>query len=239
MSDTNTKHGHELLSDEHHEIKLAPFTVKGFKVDEAIFTQGFVKYCDIDKCGGGCCHSGVYADTGEYTRILENKEKIIAVMDETQDPDPATWFDNEWVDDEDFPSGKAVGTEVHARDGGISGFDEGCVFLDKRHFCSIQVAAAENGLHRWAWKPDYCILFPVTVVEGVLTYDDSHSDDLHHCGPKGVGNYVHSVFEAMQEELRYFLGEKDFGKLSKYFEENRERFEAVRRKQSLVQLDLL
>ncbi len=208
------------------------------KVDELIFTQGFVKYCDIDKCGGGCCHSGVYADTGEYARILEHKDAIAKVMDETQDIDPATWFDNEWIDDTDFPSGRAIGTQVHDRDGGISGFTEGCVFLDKRHFCSIQVAAAESGLHRWAWKPDYCILFPVTVVEGIITYDDSHSEDLNHCGPKGTGNYVHSVYEAMQEELQHFLGAEEFGKLDEYYKANRERFEAERMKNAFVQISM-
>lgn len=219
-------------------VRYAPFTVGGLKIDEAIFTQGFVPYCDISMCGGGCCHSGVYADTEEYKTILQHKDEIAKYMDETQDTDPATWFDNEWVDDTDFKSGRAIGTNVHERDGGISNFKEGCVFLDKRHFCSIQVAAAANGLHRWAWKPKYCILFPVTVVEGVITYDDSHSEDLHHCGPKGVSGYVHSVFEAMKEELTHFLGEEDFKKVEAYFEEHRERFEGERKKKSLVQIDV-
>ena len=208
-------------------------------MDELIFTHGFVTYCDIDKCGGGCCHSGVYTDTNEYKRILENKDAIAKVMDETQNPDPSTWFDNEWIDDTDFPSGRATGTQVHERDGGISGFTEGCVFLDKRHFCSIQVAAAEAGLHRWAWKPDYCILFPVTVVEGIITYDDSHSVDLHHCGPNGTGNYVHSVYEAMQEELQHFLGAEEFAKLDEYYQANRERFEGERMKDAFVQIEVL
>jgi hypothetical protein len=236
----------EHLGEEHHldiegdipAHRLAPITVKGFKVDELIFTQGFVSYCDIDKCGGGCCHSGVYADTKEYENILRHKEEIIAVMDETQIKDPAQWFDGEWIEDSDFPSGKATGTQVHDRDGGISGFTEGCVFLDKRHFCSIQVAAAANGLHRWAWKPTYCIMFPITVAEGTLTYDDSHSVDLHHCGPDGSGNYVHSVFEAMREELQNFLDEKEFALLENYYLENRERFEAERMKNALVQISL-
>src|SRR2546430_11141247 len=52
-----------------------------------------------------------------------------------------------------------------------------CVFLDKNHYCSIQVAAVKNNLHRWAWKPTYCIMFPITVVDGVLTYDDSRSEE--------------------------------------------------------------
>jgi hypothetical protein len=217
--------------------RLAPITVKGLQVDELIFTQGFVKYCDIDKCGGGCCHSGVYTDTAEHARILEHTAEIQKVMDTTQDTDPETWFDGEWISDTDFPSGRATGTAVHDRDGGISGFTEGCVFLDKRHFCSIQVAAANEGLHRWAWKPIYCILFPVTVVEGTITYDDSHSVDLNYCGPQGTQNYVHSVYEAMQEELRYFLGD-EFSKLDEYYQTNRERFEAERLKASLIQISI-
>lgn len=218
--------------------RLAPFTIKGFKVDELIFTHGFVKYCDIDKCGGGCCHSGVYADTAEYETILRHKNEIAAHMDETQDTDPAHWFDGEWIDDADFASGRATGTNVHDRDGGISGFTEGCVMLDKRHFCSIQVAAAANGLHRWAWKPMYCILFPITVVEGVITYDDSHSEDLNHCGPTGAGNYVHSVFESMTEEIKYVFGEEGYTQMNEYFQANRARFEDERRKNSMVQISL-
>jgi hypothetical protein len=236
----------EHLGQEHHfesgsEIpkeRLAPFTVKGFNVDELIFTQGFVDYCNIDKCGGGCCHSGVYADAKEYENILQHKNEIIAVMDETQDTDPAHWFDGECIEDQDFPSGKAIGTEIHDRDGGISGFTEGCVFLDKNHFCSIQVAAAKNGLHRWAWKPTYCIMFPITVTEGILTYDDSHSEDLNHCGPQGAAQYVHSVYEAMQEELKNFLSEEDFALIDNYYQANRQRFEAERLKNSLVQISL-
>jgi hypothetical protein len=216
--------------------RIAPIEIKGMRVDELIFTQGFVKYCDIDKCGGGCCHSGVYADVEEYEMILRHKDQIAKAMDETQDTDPSTWFDGEYIDDTDFPSGRATGTQVHERDGGISGFDEGCVFLDKRHFCSIQVAAANEGLHRWAWKPMYCILFPITVVEGVITYDDSHSEDLHHCGPKGAGQYVHSVYESMREELQHFLGMEEFGKLDEYYQQNRERFESARMAASLVQI---
>jgi hypothetical protein len=231
------------LGDEHHlesgEIpidRLAPFTVQGFKVDELIFTQGFVRYCDIDKCGGGCCHSGVYADTKEYENILRHKNEIIGVMDETQIKDPAQWFDGEWIEDPDFPTGRATGTQVHQRDGGISGFSEGCIFLDKNHFCSIQVAAAKNGLHRWAWKPTYCIMFPITVVEGTLTYDDSHSDDLHHCGPQGAANYIHSVYEAMKEELQNFLTKEEFIMMEEYYQKNRKRFEEERMKHSLVQI---
>jgi hypothetical protein len=216
--------------------RIAPITVAGFRVDEIIFTHGFVHYCDISKCGGGCCHSGVYADLGERDLILEHASEIGQAMDETQDRDTDTWFDGEIIDDPDFQSGRAIGTEVHERDGGISGFTEGCVFLDKRHFCSIQVAAVNAGLHRWAWKPKYCILFPVTVVEGILTYDDGHSEDLIYCGPNGTHNYVHSVFEAMREELQHFLGEKEFAKLESYYQSNRERFEAKRLNENLIQI---
>jgi hypothetical protein len=218
--------------------RIAPISVGGYRVDDILFTHGFVHYCDISKCGGGCCHSGVYADMGEHDRILEHATEIASAMDDTQDTDTETWFDGEIIEDPDFPSGKAIGTDVHDRDGGISGFTEGCVFLDKRHFCSIQVAAVNAGLHRWAWKPDFCILFPVTVVNGILTYDDGHSEDLHYCGPKGAGNYVHSVFEAMQEELQHFLGPDEFHKLRAYYDANRERFEAERLKASFVQVTL-
>ena len=239
----NEEHLADIIAaeDEIPANRIAPITVAGLRVDELIFTHGFVHYCDISKCGGGCCHSGVYADLGERDEILRNASAIAEAMDETQDRDTETWFDGEIIEDADFPSGRAEGTEVHVRDGGISGFTEGCVFLDKRHFCSIQVAGVNAGLHRWAWKPKYCILFPITVVEGVLTYDDGHSEDLNYCGPSGTGAYVHSVFEAMREELQYFLGEPEFEKLEKYYQSNRERFEAQRlasRRENLIQVTL-
>jgi hypothetical protein len=228
----------EVEDDDIPESRIAPITVAGWRVDEILFTHGFVHYCDISKCGGGCCNSGVYADMSEHDRILAHTDEIAAAMDSTQNPDPTTWFDGIIIDDDDFPSGRAIGTAAHKRDGGISGFKEGCVFLDHRHFCSIQVAAANAGLHRWSWKPDYCILFPVTVAKGILTYDNGHSEDLHYCGPSGAGNYVHSVFEAMQEELRHFLGDVEFEKLNSYYLDNRERFEAERLKASFVQVTL-
>jgi hypothetical protein len=229
---------HDTTRDDIPEERLASITVKGMKVDELIFTQGFVEYCNIDKCGGGCCHSGVYADLGEQALILAHTAEIQRAMDDTQDTNPDTWFDGEIIDDTDFPSGQAIGTQIHERDGGISGFTEGCVFLDKRHFCSIQVAAAAEGLHRWAWKPAYCILFPITVVEGTITYDDSHSVDLHYCGPQGTSNYVHSVFEAMREELQNFLGMDEFAKLNDYYLTNKDRFEKIRRDNSFVQVTI-
>jgi hypothetical protein len=228
MSEETESTEHQSTRDDIPAERVASITVKGLKIDELIFTQGFVKYCDIDKCGGGCCHSGVYADVEEHAMILRHKEQIAKAMDDTQDTDPSTWFDGEYIDDTDFPSGRATGTQIHDRDGGISGFTEGCVFLDKNHFCSIQVAAVNEGLHKWAWKPMYCILFPITIVEGIITYDDSHSEDLHHCGPKGAGHYVHSVYESMRVELEHFLGAVEFAKLEEYYQANRERFESIR-----------
>lgn len=223
---------------ENGSVQLAPFKVGDLYIDERIFTQGFVPHCDISKCGGGCCHSGVFADTNEYKTILEHKTEIASAMDDSQDKDPSTWFDNEWIEDLDFPSKRATGTMVHERDGGISGFTEGCVFLDRKHFCSIQVAAVDAGIHRWTWKPQYCILFPITVVDGVITYDDSHSDDLHYCGPQGTGNYVHSVFEAMQEEIGYVFGKEVLEAMNAYFQTHKSRFEGEREKMTLVQINL-
>ena len=79
-------------------------------------------------------------------------------MDETQTADPAHWFEPEEQDDDDFPSGRCVGTRV---------LNDKCAFLDRFGRCTLQVAATRvRGLHRWALKPLFCILYPIEIRQG-------------------------------------------------------------------------
>ena len=184
------------------------FDTTGFKkindlyIDPKIFTFKFK--C---KCSGECCHYGVYTDKKEHDQILELKDRVLELFDETQSKDVEKWFEPP-EEDEDFESGVAVGTEV------INGK---CTFLDKNGLCTLQRLANLDGVHKWKYKPMYCILFPLTIYEGALTIDDEHIDRLKTCNAEPVIDT--SIFEACTEELQHFFGEKDFNKLIKIKED--------------------
>ncbi|MBT8378260.1 MAG: DUF3109 family protein [Ignavibacteria bacterium] len=174
--------------------------IKNVLIDPNIFTYKFV--CS---CQGECCNFGVYTDLKEYYNILLIKDKVKQLFDETQSKKVKKWFEPP-EEDEDFESGVAVGTEV------IKGK---CTFLDRDGLCTLQKLALIEGEHKWKYKPLYCILFPFTVYEGVLTIDDEHIDRLDSCNV----NPNLTIFEAVSEELKYFFGEDGFAELEKYREE--------------------
>ena len=188
----------------------------GLKIDPMIFTQGFVRYCDISKCAGQCCDWGVYMDRDHKEVIMKHKDEIIEVMDENQFKDTEKWFEKELEPDTDFPSGFAIGTEVYKTPTG----NEQCVFKDKNGFCSIQNQSVKSGKHKWDIKPKYCIMYPITVIDNVITYDDEHSLKLDYCGIHKKENFVHSVFEAMTEEIKFVFGEDVFNFMNYYFQKN-------------------
>jgi Fe-S-cluster containining protein len=178
------------------------FKIKGLKVDPKIFTYKFS--C---KCNGECCLYGVYTDLNEAKQILSIQNKLIPLLDESQTKDVSRWFEPPEKDD-DFESGVAVGTEIN---------NHKCTFLDKNGLCTLQKLALIEGGYKWKYKPQYCILFPLTVFEGALTIDDEHIDRLKICNKNPMPEL--SIFEACREELKHFFGETDFNKLEKHGEE--------------------
>jgi hypothetical protein len=188
-------------------------TINGMFIDPLIFTQKFVKGCDVCICSGECCYYGVYTDKEESEKIMTEKEKIIRYMDDSQTKDSELWFEEPQVDN-DFPSGLAVGTEVH---------NEKCVFLDRQGFCTLQKMAMAEGEFKWKYKPLYCILFPLVISEGVLTVDDEHLNDMHYCSK--LDNQISTVFDACKNELIFLLGKKGFEELDNYRKEYFEKIE--------------
>jgi Fe-S-cluster containining protein len=176
--------------------------INGILIDPAIFTYKFI--CN---CPGECCHYGVYVDYKEYEKIISIKDKVISLMDETQSKDTSKWFEPPEKDD-DFESGIAVGTEV---------INNKCAFLDKNGLCTLQKLALYEGEYKWKYKPLYCVLFPLTTYEGVLTLDTDHIDRLRYCNIDP--NARLTVFDACKEELKYFLGDEGFADLEEYREE--------------------
>lgn len=189
---------------------------KDLKIDVRIFTQGFVPGCDIGICGGQCCDWGVFMDRDFQNVIMEHEDEIIKSMDEFQPKDNSKWFEKELEKDNDFPSGYALGTELYINSKGTTQ----CVFKDKNNFCSLQVTAMKKGFHKWDIKPTYCILYPLTIVDNVLLYDDEHSKKLDYCGIDKDQNFTQTVFEAMTEEIKFVLGEDTHEFLNEYFKKH-------------------
>jgi hypothetical protein len=179
-------------------------TINGIKIDPIIFTFKFS--C---KCTGECCYYGVYTDAAEQQNIFKLKERLFPLLDESQPKDIREWFE-EPEKDKDFESGIAVGTQV---------YNHKCVFLDKSGLCSLQKLALLEREHKWKYKPLYCILFPLTIYEGLLTIDDEHIERLRSCNKYKPEKGSTTIFEACREELRYFFGEEGFKELEKYREE--------------------
>jgi hypothetical protein len=177
--------------------------IKGIKIDPLIFTFKFACRC----IGGECCHYGVYADYKEYEKILNIKEEILYLMDESQSKNVDDWFEAPEKDD-DFESGIAVGTNI------INGK---CTFLDNHGLCTLQKLGLNKGMHKWVYKPIYCILFPLTMYQGALTVDDEHIDRLNLCNRNSGLNST--IFDSCKEELKYFLGEDGFSDLERYRDE--------------------
>lgn len=191
----------------------------GMKIDPVIFEQGFVKGCDMSVCSGQCCNWGVYMDRDFQPLIMKYESEIINVMDEFQPKDCSKWFENELEEDSDYPSGYAIGTELYVNSNGTTQ----CVFKDKNHFCSLQVMAMGKGIHKWEIKPKYCIMYPMTIVDNVLTCDIEHSERLDYCGASHHENFTQTVFEAMTEEIKFILGEEGFNFLNEHYKNNYQR----------------
>lgn len=178
----------------------------GIKIDTKIFTQGFVAGCDMNICSGQCCMSGVLMDKNFKDVIMPYKYDIIESMSPDQPKDSETWFEEEVEEDADFESGYSLGTNVYTDSKGV----EKCVFNDENHYCTLQVVAMKKGMHKWAIKPTHCILFPVTIVDKTLMYDDVHSLDMDYCGMHKTENFTQNVFDAVHEEITYVLGDAFF-----------------------------
>lgn len=181
--------------------------IKSLKIDPVVFTHKFVKGCDISICSGECCYYGVYAEVSERDDILKIKDEIKAIMDDSQTTDDSLWFE-EPVEDDDFSSGYAAGTELH---------NGKCVFLDKQGFCSLQKLAMKKNENKWKYKPLYCILFPLVISEGELSVDDDHLNRMHYCNKPE--NQPSNVFDVCRDEILHVFGQEGLDYLMKMKEE--------------------
>ena len=159
----------------------------------------------------------------ERDRILEHREMIKKYMDETQSKDESLWFELQDEEDSDFESGRRVGTEV------VNGK---CAFLDKFGRCSIQVAAAEEGMHKWALKPTFCILFPLEISNNVIQFDDLLDEEQSCCSIDA--EFDVPMFRACKDELIHILGEDGYSELETFYQEWRKTLATLHQQKEVV-----
>jgi len=182
-----------------HRLGFLPELRLGAEIVERRFAAG----CSMSNCNADCCSGGVYADVAEKEQILLHAELVRSQMDPDQEKDSSLWFEDEIVEDMDYPSGRAVGTEV---------YDDKCVFLNSQGHCVLQKAAAASGMDRYALKPFFCWLYPVSLDSGVLALDDPDFVDRPSCCKHGEKGDL-SIFDVCPEEMKLVLGEGGFTEL--------------------------
>lgn len=185
-------------------LRRESIVICGRIIDEKLLTYGFLSGCGPSKCTVQCCEGGVYVDLEEQRNILAHQDLVKQQMDETQPRDAGLWFE-ESIADADFPSGRCVGTRVH---GGK------CVFLNKDGLCALQRVGETHGLGRWGLKPSFCISYPVTVENGIVTIDDMLSGEAPCCTLYPLRTEAHhALIEVCWDELTYVLGDEGYRQL--------------------------
>jgi hypothetical protein len=176
--------------------------IKGYQVAPELFETGFAAGDGPCACNSVCCWNGAYMDLAERDRLLAHADLLKSQMDETQSTDESVWFETEEKPDSDYASGSCIGT------GTVNGK---CAFMDKRGYCTTQVAATAAGMHKWALKPLYCVLFPIEVIAGVVRFDNRMQDKRSCCSVQRT--FDTPLFEACRDEIVHLVGEDGYAEM--------------------------
>ena len=143
-------------------------TVREMSIDvEAL--QRPLRRCDLGKCGGTCCHDGVYLSSEEARVLREfSKEAAEDLAQVGADLPEQTVVYGTW---RDITSGPKTATRSAPMKEMAESYPDHfpetrCVFLLPDSRCSLQVLAMERGLHPWHYKPLTCWLHPLSITAG-------------------------------------------------------------------------
>jgi len=183
--------------------------IRDLRVDPDILTQRLAPSSSMCNCNGTCCADGVLLDLKEKELILTHADLIRKYLEPQQETDSTKWFDNNIEDDADFPSGKCDGTAVQRN---------GCVFLCSKGLCALQKTAMAEGMDKFALKPFYCVAFPLTIDNHMLTtYEPEFTNRPECCSVVPQGSL--SVLDVCREEFEYILGSDGVKEVEALFEE--------------------
>ena len=192
-----------------HKHKLEH--IPELQIDPEILTQRFSPHTSMCNCDGTCCAEGVLLDVKEKELILAHADLIKKYLEPQQEKDTTKWFDNTIEDDKDFPSGKCDGTAV---------LGKGCVFLCSKGLCALQKTAMAEGMDKFALKPFYCVAFPLTIDDHVLTtYEPEFTNRQQCCSVVPQGSQT--ALDVCREEFEYILGAEGLKSIEELFDAER------------------
>ena len=164
-----------------------------------------IQRCQLGECKAACCLYGVWLDEHEIKDLIANAA-IIQPFITSGVLNPLDWFDDR-MDEDPFSLSKRVQHSLVVEDETHYGGSV-CVFLRKDHKCALQVAADQNGMHAWRFKPFYCILHPLDLDEnGLITLDQTAELLTEPASCLRQADHPIPLIETFEPELRYFLGE--------------------------------
>ncbi len=167
-----------------------------------------LKRCCLEECIGACCVFGVWIDPREVQDIIANAALILPFMPESAQV-PGEWFVPVEDHDEHSPSGRVLHTAVENAPWHYG--ETACVFCLTDGKCALQVAAMENQLHPWRFKPYYCILHPIDQDDqGRFTVDTVDALLAEKGSCLRAAERSTPLIEIFAPELEYLLGEKAY-----------------------------
>ena len=177
-----------------------------------------MRRCTLGKCKAACCLYGVWIDRLEAQEIRRSAA-IIAPYLEAEYRDPGDWFDGREEQDQTAPSGQVLHSTVVPDEKHYG--TTACIFLRRDHLCALQVAATEQGLHPWHWKPFYCILHPLDLDEqGRITLDETGLLLEEEGSCLRPAEAPVPLIDTFAPELRYLLGETAYQNLVQEAKQN-------------------
>ncbi len=169
--------------------------------------------CDLNKCEARCCYDGVYLEPGEEKKIRE----VVASAPGFFVNLPADFIvDGSWGDTVSGPKTATKAHDYKAPDFPLHFNRTRCVFCDDDHKCLLQKLAVARSLHKWAYKPTACWMFPMRIIAGEPapppgpTEEDPHSIGEEYPGyskfvPCGQHHEEGDAWEStLAEEISYW-----------------------------------
>jgi hypothetical protein len=181
------------------------------RVDPRMLRAEPLRRCNLEECRGACCVFGVWVDLREVADILHHASLIIPHMP-PESRNPGEWFAPIEDKDQHSPTGKVIHTAVENHLDHYGG--TACVFWREDAKCALQVAAVQNNLHPWRFKPYYCILHPLDQDDqGRITLDQAEDLIAEPGSCLRSSEIPIPLVDTFAQELRYLLGEKMFAEL--------------------------
>lgn len=138
--------------------------IREITIDISAFARPLLR-CDLGRCGGACCHDGVYLSAEEARVIREGVEAERSFFQNLglDLPERVVVY-GKWRDQISGPKTATREESGIRRDDFADHFPStSCVFLLSDARCAWQVLSLTRGDHPWAMKPLTCWLHPLSI----------------------------------------------------------------------------